>query len=120
MKITNKQDYYLAMAQIENFLQKGFANLTEHEDEKLAELSVAAETWEINMYPMPMQPTAKDILSFIMFQNDLNQTELSQALHISKTSLSEILSGKKKPNLELAKHLHTQFHIDGNLLLQSL
>jgi hypothetical protein len=29
MKITNKQEYYMAMAQIETFLQKGFANLSE-------------------------------------------------------------------------------------------
>ena len=120
MKIENKQQYYLTMSQIENFLQKGFSNLTETEDEQLAELSKAAEAWELNAYPMPMQPSLKDILNFIMFQKELNQTELSQALKISKAALSEILSGKKKPNLEVAKQLHSEFHIDGNLLLESI
>ncbi len=120
MKIENKHQYYLAMAQIENYLQKGFSNLTENEDEELARLSLAAEAWEMKEFPMPMQPSLKDILTYIMFHKDMNQSQLSEALQISKAALSELLSGKKKPNLEVAKQLHVQFHIDGNLLLESL
>jgi antitoxin component HigA of HigAB toxin-antitoxin module len=120
MKIENRHQYYLAMAEIENYLQKGFSNLTEQEDEQLAVLSRAAEAWEIKEYPMPMQPTLKDILNHIMFVRDINQTELSDILQISKGALSEMLKGSKKPNLEVAKQLHMQFHIDGNLLLESL
>lgn len=120
MKIENKHQYYLAMAQIEQYLQKGFANLTEEEDEQLAVLSLAAEAWEIAAYPMPMQPSLKDILNHIMFAKDMNQSQLSAMLNISKSALSEFLSGNKKPNLEVAKQLHARFHIDGNLLLESL
>lgn len=120
MKIENKHQYYTAMAQIEVYLQKGFSNLTEEEDEQLAVLSRAVEAWEIKEYPMPVQPSLKDILNHIMFAKDMNQSQLSTALNISKSALSEFLSGNKKPNLEVAKQLHTQFHIDGNLLLESL
>jgi hypothetical protein len=63
--ITDKREYYLAMSEIESYLQK-----------------------------------MKDILVFIMHQLNINQTELSQALDISKTLLSDVLNGKKKPNLD--------------------
>lgn len=120
MKIENKQQYYLAMAEIEQYLEKGFASLTVEEDEQLYNLSRAVESWELAAYPMPINPSLKDILNHIMFTKDLNQTQLSAMLNISKSALSEFLSGNKKPNLEVAKQLHTQFQIDGNLLLESL
>ena len=120
MKIENKQQYYLAMSEIEKYLEKGFASLTVDEDEQLYILSRAVESWEIAAYPMPINPSLKDILNHIMFAKDINQTQLSAMLNISKSSLSEFLSGNKKPNLEVAKQLHAQFQIDGNLLLESL
>jgi HTH-type transcriptional regulator / antitoxin HigA len=120
MKIENKQQYYLAMSEIEKYLEKGFASLTEEEDEQLYTLSQAVESWELAAYPMPINPSLKDILNHIMFAKDINQTQLSAMLNISKSALSEFLSGNKKPNLEVAKQLHAQFQIDGNLLLESL
>ena len=120
MKIENKQQYYLAMSEIEKYLEKGFASLTVEEDEQLYNLSQAVESWELAAYPMPINPSLKDILNHIMFAKDINQTQLSAMLNISKSALSEFLSGNKKPNLEVAKQLHAQFQIDGNLLLESL
>ncbi len=120
MKIENKQQYYLAMSEIEKYLEKGFASLTVEEDEHLYTLSQAVESWELAAYPMPINPSLKDILNHIMFAKDINQTQLSAMLNISKSALSEFLSGNKKPNLEVAKQLHAQFQIDGNLLLESL
>jgi HTH-type transcriptional regulator/antitoxin HigA len=120
MKIENKQQYYLAMSEIEKYLEKGFASLTVEEDEQLYTLSQAVESWELAAYPMPINPSLKDILNHIMFAKDINQTQLSAMLNISKSALSEFLSGNKKPNLEVAKQLHAKFQIDGNLLLESL
>jgi HTH-type transcriptional regulator/antitoxin HigA len=120
MEITSKLEYYAAMAQIETFLKKGFDDLTQAEEDELDILSKAAEAWELNAYPMPVKPALKDILNFIMYQKKLNQTELSHVLKISKSSLSEILNGKKKPNIGMAKQLHAEFQIDGNLILESI
>lgn len=108
------------MAQIESYLQKGFSNLSEKEDKHLNELSIAAEAWELKEYPMPIQPSFPEILVYIMHNKRLSQTALSETLEVSKSFLSEILSGKKQPNVDLLKNLHLQFHIDGNILLESL
>ena len=119
-KINNKQAYYSAMANIESYLQKGFSNLTKKEEDHLDELSRAVEAWELKEYPMPMQPSFRDILVYIMQYKRFSQSELSEQLFISKSLLSEILNGKKQPNLEVVINLHKRFDIDANILLESV
>jgi antitoxin component HigA of HigAB toxin-antitoxin module len=119
-KINNKQQYYAAMAEIESYLQKGFSMLTSEEDDRLDALSKAVEAWELKEYPMPVQPSLPDILVYLMQYKRSSQAELSESLSISKSLLSEILNGKKKPNLELIINLHKNFGIDANILLESV
>lgn len=119
-KINNKQQYYAAMAEIESYLQKGFSNLTTKEEDHLEELSKAVEAWELKEYPMPMQPSFQDILIYIMQFKRYSQSELSEDLSISKSLLSEILNGKKQPNLNIVVSLHKKFGIDANVLLESV
>lgn len=119
-KLTNKQQYYEAMAAIESYLQKGFSNLSAAEDKHLNELSRAVEIWEMKEYPMPLKPDFKAILLYIMNSNQYNQSQLSGELGISRSLFSEILSGRKSPNVSLVKQVHDRFQIDGNLLLDSL
>jgi HTH-type transcriptional regulator/antitoxin HigA len=120
IKIGNKQQYYSAMAEIENYLQKGFANLSVKEDDHLGQLSRAVEAWEIKEYPMPMSPSFTDILIHIMNQTRFSQTDLSKELNVSKSLLSEILNGNKQPNLEIVINLHKRFDIDANIILQGI
>lgn len=119
-KINNKQQYYAAMAEIESYLQKGFSNLTTTEEDHLEELSKAVEVWELKEYPMPMQPSFPDILIYVMQFKRYTQSELSDDLSISKSLLSEILNGKKQPNLNIVVSLHKKFGIDANILLESV
>jgi HTH-type transcriptional regulator/antitoxin HigA len=118
IKITNKSEYYSVMSQIEILLQKGFSNLTKKEEVDLEFLSQAAEAWELNEYPMPAYASITDILEYIMREQRINQSEFSEQLDISKSLLSEILNGKKDPNLNLLKALHNKYQVDGNLLLE--
>jgi antitoxin component HigA of HigAB toxin-antitoxin module len=120
MTIANKQQYYSAMAEIESYLQKGFSNLTEKEEDHLEKLSKAVEVWEMKEFPMPMQPSFPDILVYIMQYKRFSQSELSESLSISKSLLSEILNGKKQPNLDVVVNLYKTFHIDANILLDSI
>lgn len=119
-QIKNKQAYYLAMAEIESLLAKGFDNLTEAEDARLDELSDAVEAWESKEYPMPLQSDFKDILFYVMEIKGYNQTQLSSELEISNSLLSEILRGKKLPNVDILLNMHKKFQLDGNVLLESI
>ena len=53
--IKTKKEYYAVMAQIEAFLEKGFANLTKSQNNELKQLSSRIEAFEKIHYPMPVQ-----------------------------------------------------------------
>lgn len=118
--IDNKQAYYQAMAEIESYIQKGFSNLTDAEDARLDELSKAVEVWEAKEYPLPLKPDIKTIFLYVMEVNSFNQSRLAEELRISKAFLSEMIRGRKDPNVGVLKNLHTRFKIDGNVLLESI
>jgi antitoxin component HigA of HigAB toxin-antitoxin module len=120
IKIEKKQQYYAAMAEIEHFLEKGFSALNKKEISRLDELSRAAEVWELKEFPMPMHPSFPDILRYIMNQQRFSQSEMSEKLDVSKSLFSEILSGKKKPNLDILINLKRDFDLDANTLLESV
>ncbi|MHA4809403.1 helix-turn-helix domain-containing protein [Flavitalea flava] len=120
IKIENKQQYYSAMAEIESYLQKGFANLSVTEDNHLAELSNAVEVWEMKEYPMPMNPSFVDILLYIMQQKHISQSDLSANLSVSKSLISEIINGNKQPNIDVVINLYNKFNIDARIILDSI
>ena len=118
MKITTNSQYHSSLAQIEGFIEKGFKNLTKRETGELQKLSIAVEEYERQKYPMPLQTNIKEILEHYMFENKLNKSQLAKQLEIPNSTLSEIMSGKKKINLAIARKLHQKLKIDGNFLLE--
>jgi len=118
--IKTKKDYHTAMADLEVLLQKGFAKLSKKEKEKLQELTALIEKYESLHYALPMQPgNIIEMIELKMFEKKLKQKELAKILGISDTRVSEVLRGKRKVNLELAKKLHTKLGIDASFLLQA-
>jgi len=118
MKIETNSQYHTALARIESLIEKGFNKLTKSETAELESLSKLVEAFETKKYPMPLHTDIRDVLEHYMIENNINQTELSQLLEISNSALSEILSGKKKLNIKIAKKIHQKLKIDGNLILE--
>lgn len=118
-QIKYNSEYHTCLARIESLIEKGFDQLNKNETSELAQLSEKVEIYEIKKYPMPLKPSVSDILGTIMKEKRLNQSELSKALGIPGSTLSSILSGKRKLTFELAKKIHANFHVDGNLILET-
>ena len=118
MKIATNSQYHSALARIEGFIEKGFKNLSGPETEELQKLSLAVEEYEIAKYPMPIQASIREVLEYYMFENRINKNELSKKLEIPNSTLSEIINGKRKINLSIAKKLHQKLNIDGNFILE--
>ncbi|WP_295651679.1 hypothetical protein [uncultured Mucilaginibacter sp.] len=118
--IENNIAYYAALSQIEAFIAKGFSALTPAETKELELLSKAVERFEMEKYPMPLQTSITDVLENLMYEKKMNKSEFSAFLEIPNSTLSSILSGKKKININIAKKLHTKLHIDGNLILETI
>jgi len=123
-KINSRKEYTEVMKRIEKLLQKatkngGFEMLPAKEVTILKKLSVLAEKYEDNIPVMPIKTpgTLTEMIKYKMFEMNLKQKQLAKVLDISEARISELLTGKRKINLALAKKLHSKLNIDAHFIL---
>ena len=123
-KIDNRQEYDEVMAKIEVILNKstqngGSESLSKKELDTLEALSLMAEEYEdsIPLMPIKKPTTLKEMIRFKMFELNIKQKQLAKMLDISESRISELLNGKAKLNIKLAKKLHKELDIDADFLL---
>jgi HTH-type transcriptional regulator/antitoxin HigA len=124
VKIENRKEYEAVMARIEKLIQKsteagGFDKLTKKETETLENLSLIAEQFEdsIPLMPIKQPSTIAEMLRYKMFELNLKQKQLAKLVGVSETRISELLNGKRKLNIGLAKKLHFKLNIDADFIL---
>lgn len=116
--IKTKKEYYAAMARIEDFLEKGFANLTKAENLELKLLGSHVEAFEKIHYPMPVQHDLTMLLIAYMEENHLTKQQMAVLLEVDLSTLNNIMDKRKSLTLSFAKRLHQKIHLDGNLILE--
>lgn len=100
------------MEVIETYLAKESVNLLEADLAELQRLSLLVERYEEEHYPMPVEPaTLPETIRLQMFQENLKQRDTVKVLGITETRLSDVLTGKRKVNMDLARRLHDKLHI---------
>ncbi len=120
LEINTDSHYHQAMAVIEIYLAKGSEHLTEADLAELQRLSLLVEKYEDMHYPMPVEPaTMPEMIKLRMFQENLKQKDTAQLLGITETRLSEVLTGKRKVNMDLAKRLHEKLKIRSEFILKA-
>ncbi|MBA3899699.1 MAG: helix-turn-helix domain-containing protein [Bacteroidetes bacterium] len=124
-KIKDREEYEEVMKRIEKSLQKitqlgGIEKLPPKEVKALQELSLLAEKYEDSIPLMPIKkPTnITEMIRYKMFEMNLKQKQLAKLLGVSEARLSELLSGKRKLTIELAKKLHSKLNIDAHFILE--
>jgi HTH-type transcriptional regulator/antitoxin HigA len=124
-QLKKRKDYVDVMKQIEALLQKstqigGFDKLPKEDADTLASLSVLAEQYEdsIPLMPIKTPSTLTEMIRYKMFEMNLKQKQLARILEISEARISELLTGKRKINIELAKKLHSKLNIDAHFILE--
>lgn len=117
--IHNQETYQEALKLIATLMNKGEAQLTPKEKKKLEAYATAVETYEDSVYPLPKPTTLIGMIEFKMFERKLKQKELAKLLEIPDTRLSEVLSGKRKINLDFAKRIYHKLDIDAQFILET-
>ena len=123
--ITTEAKYREVQAEVEAFLQKatqggGFASLTEQEDQELLRLSHLVKTYEEAHYPMPAQPTTLDgMIKLKMFEMNLRQKDLAALLEIEAPRVSDLLRGKSKISIAVARQLYKKLGIPAEFILEN-
>jgi len=120
-EIKSKKAYHELMVEIYTLMNKGEANLNASELKKLAAMSSAAENYEdtvLGLQPRKEPQSIVDMVELKMFEKKMTQAKLAEELGIAKSKVSEILNGKRKPDLAFLKGLYKVFKIDPVFLLE--
>jgi len=119
-EIKSKKAYHETMVEIYNLMNKGESKLNKTELKKLAVMSTAAEKYEDEVLGMgPKAPqTIVEIVELKMFENKMTQAKLAGELGLGKSKVSEILSGKRKPDVTFLKGIYKILKIDADFLLE--
>jgi HTH-type transcriptional regulator/antitoxin HigA len=120
-KITfeSEREYKSAMGEISSLMDKGEGNLTQSEVTKLRNMAVAAEEFEDFHYPLPKPKTISEMVELKRFQLKLTQAALADMLGLGKPKLSQILSGKRDPDVPFLKAVYKKLGIDPGFLLDN-
>ena len=118
--ITSKKAYHETMVVVYDLMNKGEANLTERELNKLETMAKAAEEYEDNvlgLIPAKVPGTITAVIEQKMYERKMTQAALATMLGLGKSKLSEILNGKRKPDVPFLKALYQKLNIDPAFLL---
>jgi len=116
--ITSDKAYQATMEKIDALMKISEAKLKPAQAAELRLLALAAQAYEKSMYTIPAPKTLQGLIEFKMYERKLKQKELAQLLDIAESKLSQILTGKRKPDVSFLKAAHEQLEIDGNVLLE--
>jgi len=103
--IKNNIDYKLALKSLEAVFDETSGNLAEYAET----LTVLIEHYESENFPMK-DSNGVEMLKFLMTQNGLKQKDLVGIVG-AKSTVSEILNGKRQLNLQHIKALANKFNV---------
>lgn len=120
-EIKSKKAYHETMVAIYKLMDKGEANLSAAELKKLAAMSVAAEKYEdevLGLQPKKDPETIVEVVELKMFENKMTQAKLAEKIGLGQSKVSEILAGKRKPDIPFLKGIYKVLKIDAGFLLE--
>ena len=120
-QIKSKREYHQTMIQVYDLMNKGEHTLSEDQLSKLSVMAEAAEKYENEVLGLGVLKTPKTIPEMVelkMFEQKISQTTLAEKLGFSPSKVSEILSGKRKPDVPFLKGIYEKLQIDADFILK--
>ncbi len=125
-KIRNEEQYNQVMTLIETFIKKatdggGFHSLSKIEADELSHISLLAEQYEDNVLKlMPLPVTINAVVQHKINELNITQAKLAEILGLGTSKLSQILNGKREPDVTFLKAIHSKLGISGDFLLENV
>jgi HTH-type transcriptional regulator/antitoxin HigA len=91
--------------------------LTRDEQDYLDVLDVLIETYEDEHHPIPVLDSPRELLQFLIDEHKLTLTALAQKTGIRISTLSEILSGKRKFGVAHIEKLCAHFRLGADAFI---
>jgi HTH-type transcriptional regulator/antitoxin HigA len=121
MTLHTPADYRTALRRLDALVAAGFEGNAALEAE-FQELVMALDTYEskLGLLPIPNLPTSlAEMIELKRQQMRLKQKELAELLEVPAGRLSQILSGKRRVTLDLAKRLYERLGIPPDFILKN-
>jgi HTH-type transcriptional regulator/antitoxin HigA len=124
-KIRTEEQYNQVMTLIEKFIERatnngGFNALSDSERVELSQLSLLAERYEDAVLKiMPLPVTISSVVQHKIREMNLTQAKLADMLGLGTAKLSQILNGKRQPDITFLKAVHSKLGISGDFLLEN-
>jgi len=121
--IPTDRDYHQTMIDIYELMNKGEANLSSEETEQLRIMAVAAEKYEdeiLHLKPLKPPVSLPGVIELFMYEHKLSQAKLADTLGVGKPKLSQILTGKRKPDVLFLKALYRKLNLDPKIILDNV
>ncbi len=119
MKTTiTKKEYEALCIRIEELL-KIVGNDTPTSDKNFIELDVISNLvadYEEVHYPVET-PSLKDVIKLRMYEMQLTQKGVSELIGVSPSRISEYLTGKSEPTLQVARNICKNLNISADIVL---
>jgi len=115
--IKTETQYKKVMDEILILMNKGEDNLSKSQTDKLRSLALAAQSYEKSIYTIPPPATIEGMIELKMYERRLKQKELAELMGLSEPKLSQILTGKRPPDVAFLKAAHQKLGIDASFLL---
>ena len=119
--ISNKAEYEAIMARVDELVEIVDDN-TPQTDKNYIELDFLTDlvvAYEKEHFSIG-KPTLTDILKARMYELNLTQKTLAEILGISAPRVSEYLTGKSEPTLQVARKMHKTLKIDADIILGAI
>ncbi len=116
--IKDKNKYDAIMLRIEELMEQVEENtpMTDHRVMELDLLVELAEEYEDENYPIGT-PSLPDVMKLRMHEMNLTQEKLAEMLGLSQSRISNFLTGKTEPTLEVARTISKQLNIEPGIIL---
>ena len=119
--IKNEKQYEIMLARVAELMEIVNED-TPETDANFVELDLLAdlvEEYEMEHYPIG-EPTIADVLKLRMTEMNLSQKALAELIGISAPRLSEYITGKAEPTLQIARKIHKNLNVDANIILGTI
>ena len=112
--ISDDRSHQRALRIVESLMKK--RRLTKAEGKLLDLLAKLIDDYEETIYPTPDVPP-RDILEHLLESSGKSQAEFARAIGIPRSTISEVLKGKRSISVENAFRLAEYFHVEPSLFL---
>jgi antitoxin component HigA of HigAB toxin-antitoxin module len=117
--LKTEKDYQDALKELHALMKKGEDKISEAEADKIESLALSIQAFEKIYYPFPIPKTIPEMVELKRFQLKLTQAALADMLGLGKPKLSQILNGKREPDVPFLKAVYQKLGVDPGFLLDN-